>query len=151
MSKQIYATIQKSSKIAQSYYPEQLGHLMIVNAPWAFNMAWSAIKGWIDENTRSKIQILGTNYKAELLKHIEEDQLPDFLGGTNTTPLSKEPGPWQEYRIIDGHKRGDAVGIRKKSDGPGQPVFTPMDFEALPNYLLKDPQNSVNYSKNRHE
>ena len=47
--------VQYVSKIAQDYYPEQLGQLMIVNAPYLFSTVWSIIKGWLDEKTREKI------------------------------------------------------------------------------------------------
>jgi len=50
--------------------------------------------------------------------------------------LSENWGPWNEFDLVDGYKKGDVVGLRKKSDGPNGPVFTPKDFEALPNYLL---------------
>jgi len=56
---------------------------MIVNAPWVFTGVYSAIKGWIDEKTRKKIQIIGGGYKKDLLNDIDADQLPEFLGGTN--------------------------------------------------------------------
>jgi|TARA_B110001450_G_C17620291_1_gene480904 hypothetical protein len=47
--------VQYVSKIAQDYYPEQLGQLMIVNAPYLFSTVWAIIKGWLDEKTREKI------------------------------------------------------------------------------------------------
>lgn len=50
------------------------------------------IKIWLDEKTKNKITILGSSYKDELLKHIDADNLPDFLGGNskceNTDALS---------------------------------------------------------------
>ena len=39
---------------------------------------------------------------------------------------------------------GDVVGIRRKGDPSGK-LFTPLDFEALPNHRLNDPMNSVRY------
>ena len=47
--------VQYVSKISQDYYPEQLGQLMIVNAPYLFSTVWAIIKGWLDEKTREKI------------------------------------------------------------------------------------------------
>lgn len=55
-------------------------------------------------------------------------------------------GPWNDYEVVDGHKKGDVVGIRKKSDGPGGMIFTLADYESLPNKLLKNPNNSVKYA-----
>lgn len=116
--------------------------MYIINGPWAFKSAWSVIQGWLDENTRNKISIQGTSFKAELLKHIDEDQLPDFLGGNNTQSLKENPGPWNDYEIVDGQNKDDIVGIRKISDGPNGVIFTPLDLESLPNPQCKDPQNA---------
>lgn len=55
MNKRVYALVQLGSKIAQDYYPEQLGQLMITNAPWVFTGVWAVVKAWIDEKTRKKI------------------------------------------------------------------------------------------------
>ena len=44
--------VQYVSKIAQDYYPEQLGQMMIVNAPYLFSTVWAIIKVWLDEKTR---------------------------------------------------------------------------------------------------
>jgi hypothetical protein len=60
---------------------------MIVNAPFLFTGVFSMIKGWLDEETRKKIQILGGSYTKELLKYIDAEQLADFLGGKNTAKL----------------------------------------------------------------
>ncbi len=46
---------------------------MIANAPWVFTGVWAIVKGWIDEKTRKKIQIIGGSYKKELLKDIDAD------------------------------------------------------------------------------
>lgn len=91
---------------------------MITNAPWAFTGIWAIIKVWIDEKTRKKIQIIGGKYQKELLKDIDEDQLPTFLGGKNTHELVEDYGPWNDYEVVDGYKKGDVVGIRRKADGP---------------------------------
>ena len=102
---------------------------MIVNAPWVFTGVWTVIKGFLDEKTRKKIHIIGGSYKTELKKYVDEDQLADFLGGKNSSTLVDDVGPWNDYEIVDGYKKGDIVGVRKKSDGPNGPIFTPKDFE----------------------
>ena len=55
MNKRVYSLVQHASKIAQDFYPEQLGQMMIVNAPMLFTGVWALIKGWLDEKTREKI------------------------------------------------------------------------------------------------
>lgn len=72
--------------------------MYIVNAPMMFTGIWAMIKIWLDEKTKNKITILGSSYKEELLKHIDIDNLPDFLGGNskceNNDVLSLNIGPW---------------------------------------------------------
>lgn len=106
---------------------------MIVNAPWTFSTVWAVVKGWVDEKTRSKIQILSGDPLPELLKYIDIEQLPEFLGGKNQTELTDDHGPWTDFELVDGFNEDDIVGIRKKSDGKNGHIFTPKDFEALPN------------------
>lgn len=140
-NKRVQGLVKLGSSIAQDYYPEQLGQLMIVNAPWVFTGIWAVVKTFLDEKTRKKIMLVGGSYKKELLKYVDEDQLADFLGGKNTAKLIDNKGPWNDFEIVDGYKKGDIVGIRKKGDGPDGPVFTPKDLETLPNYLISDPEN----------
>lgn len=59
-------------------YPESLGHLFIVNPPWTFKAAWKIIHPWLHENTRQKIQFLGSNYKEEILKVVDAENLPEM-------------------------------------------------------------------------
>mmetsp|Transcript_8522 Transcript_8522/g.13122 ORF Transcript_8522/g.13122 Transcript_8522/m.13122 type:complete len:176 (-) Transcript_8522:58-585(-) len=133
MNKRVYSLVQQASKISQDYYPEQLGQLMICNSPYLFTGVWAIIKGWLDEVTREKIQILGGGYKKTLLKYVDEDQLIDFLGGTNTAKLEDDFGPWSDFEIVDGSNPDDKVGIRKK--GETELCFTPDDLLKLPNYM----------------
>ncbi|KAJ3148799.1 hypothetical protein HDU86_007354 [Geranomyces michiganensis] len=62
----------------QNYYPESLGHAMVVNAPWVFNGCWTIIKPWIDPVVVAKIHFIKS---AELEEHIDLGQLPENLGG----------------------------------------------------------------------
>ena len=50
--------------------------------------------------------------------------------------MEDNPGPWNDYEIVDGFNKDDIVGIRKKIDGPTGNIFTPLDLELLPNPLL---------------
>ncbi|KAI8071715.1 CRAL-TRIO domain-containing protein [Gongronella butleri] len=68
----------------QTYYPETLHRLFVVNAPSAFLVMWKVIKPWLDKRTLDKVHILGKDYKQDLLKYIDADALPEFLGGTCT-------------------------------------------------------------------
>ncbi|EGG07732.1 uncharacterized protein MELLADRAFT_28365, partial [Melampsora larici-populina 98AG31] len=67
--------------ISQDYYPETMGYLAIINAPYTFATIFKAIQPWLSKETISKINILGDNYISTLLEHIEEEDLPSYLGG----------------------------------------------------------------------
>jgi len=47
------------------------------------------------------MQLVGTNYQATLLKHVDRENLPEYLGGTSKATLLDDVGPWQEQAIID--------------------------------------------------
>ncbi len=39
------------TQIGKDYYPEVLGKLYIINAPYLFSTVWSGIKVFLDPNT----------------------------------------------------------------------------------------------------
>ena len=95
----VYSYMQQASAISQNYYPERLGKLYIINAPWGFSSVFSIVKGFLDPITVQKIHVLGSGYKAELLKQIDADQLPESLGGTCKCDGGCEhsdKGPWHD-------------------------------------------------------
>ncbi|KAK7399292.1 hypothetical protein VNO78_10473 [Psophocarpus tetragonolobus] len=68
--------------ILQDYYPERLGKLFIVNAPYIFMKVWQLVYPFIDEKTKKKIVFMEKNkVKSTLLKDIDESQLPEIFGG----------------------------------------------------------------------
>ena len=58
-----YNFVKPASEMAQDNYPEILGNMFIVNAPFLFTGIWAIVKAWIDEKTKEKIKILGGSYK----------------------------------------------------------------------------------------
>lgn len=108
---QVYTYVNQASVISQNYYPERLGKLYIINAPWGFSGVWSIVKGWLDPVTVKKIHILGGGYQKELLAQIPAENLPEEFGGTckcAADPNEKDAvkrdhpcwfsdaGPWKE-------------------------------------------------------
>jgi hypothetical protein len=81
LSREGYQFLKSLSSLSQAYYPELLGQLFVVNAPTLFAMAWAVISPWLHERTRAKIQIFKGSGKKELLKVIDEKDLPASLGG----------------------------------------------------------------------
>ena len=47
------------------------------------------------------MQLVGTNYQASLLKYIDKENLPEYLGGTSKATLLDDVGPWQTQSVID--------------------------------------------------
>jgi len=92
--------VKLASDIGQDYYPEMLGKMTIINVGMLFRAIWSMVKAFIDAKTQSKISLLKSSYKKELLELIDEDKLPKFLGGTCTCEnflygcLGSDIGPW---------------------------------------------------------
>jgi hypothetical protein len=98
---QVYSHLQKASALSQNYYPERLGRLYIINAPWAFKYVWTVIKGWLDPVTVQKIQILDSTYETELHKQVPKENLPKEFGGTCECPGGcqlSDMGPWKEEK-----------------------------------------------------
>lgn len=77
-----YSLLKLTAQSGGDYYPEVLGPYIVVNCPSFFSFIWAILKGLVDEKTRLKFKLLGSDYKDELLKLIDADQLPKFLGGT---------------------------------------------------------------------
>lgn len=78
----------------QDYYPEILGGCLIVNTPWGFSQIYAICKSFLNEKTRERINIVGSNPFQEICKHVDEHNIPEFLGGKNKTPLILDHGPW---------------------------------------------------------
>ncbi|OZC09224.1 CRAL/TRIO domain protein [Onchocerca flexuosa] len=70
-------------EVAEAHYPETMGLVLIARAPRVFPVLWTLISPFIDENTRKKFMInAGEPVISELRKYIEQQYIPEFLGGT---------------------------------------------------------------------
>jgi len=88
------------TKYDQDNYPEMLGRICIINAPTVFRWVWAVVKNMIDPRTQSKIEILGTDYVPGLLKHVDVESLPDWLGGKSKGSLIDDVGPWSDPPLV---------------------------------------------------
>ena len=89
--------ISDASSIGQDRYPETMGKFYVINAPWGFRTIWNFIKGWLDEATVAKIDILGSDYLKTLLEQIPIEHLPKEFGGKCECPGGcslSDAGPW---------------------------------------------------------
>lgn len=95
----VYSYVKSASAISQNYYPERLGKLYLINAPWGFSSVFSVVKGFLDPVTVQKIHILGTGYHTELEKQVPNENLPKLFGGTCECEQGcalSDTGPWQD-------------------------------------------------------
>ncbi|TXG54468.1 hypothetical protein EZV62_019724 [Acer yangbiense] len=68
--------------ILQDYYPERLGKLLILHAPYIFMTVWKIVYPFIDNNTKKKIVFVeDKKLKSTLLEEIDESQIPEIYGG----------------------------------------------------------------------
>jgi hypothetical protein len=111
----VYGYVQKASAISQNYYPERMGKLYLINAPWGFSSVFSMVKKFLDPVTVAKIHVLGSGYEKELLAQIPKENLPKQFGGScqcqGGCELS-DAGPWQDSQWVKPaawEKKGDNV------------------------------------------
>lgn len=88
LNMQSIAYMREILAIDQKYYPETLYKLFIVNCPWYFTALFSLFKPLIDARTKAKFNLLGSDYLAALLEHIDISQIPEYFGG------EAEDVPW---------------------------------------------------------
>ena len=93
----VYGYLKQTSAISQNYYPERLGKMYLINAPWGFASVFSVVKGFLDPVTVAKINVLGSGYHSELDKQVPKENLPEILGGTckcEKSCMLSDAGPW---------------------------------------------------------
>ncbi|KAH7322780.1 CRAL-TRIO domain-containing protein [Stachybotrys elegans] len=129
---QVYAYMRQASTISQNYYPERLGRLYLINAPWGFSTVWSVVKGWLDPVTVQKIHILGGSYQSELLKQIPAENLPKIFGGECECAggcENSDAGPWHDPQWSKPAKWQKDAEARKQAalqnTGAAEPAAAP--------------------------
>lgn len=135
----VYSYVRQASVVSQNYYPERLGKLYLINAPWGFSTVWSVVKGWLDPVTVAKINILGSGYKSELLKQIPAENLPKEFGGTCECAggcENSDAGPWREAEWAKPakweQKAGEKVIENKGSEIEKPEVTTGVESAPVP-------------------
>jgi CRAL/TRIO domain len=127
----VYGYLQRASAISQNYYPERLGKLYIINAPWGFASAFSVVKKFLDPVTVAKIHILGSSYQTELLQQIPRENLPALIGGAcecDAGCMFSDQGPWQDPQWVkppkwaQEEKKDDALDATQSSSGVPETV-----------------------------
>ena len=85
------------TRLDQEYYPEFLGDLLLVNAPWVFTAIWAVVSPMLGARTQRKVQVFGdSGYTQRLLEYIDAASLPTFLGGEDDGICPSGTGPWSD-------------------------------------------------------
>ncbi|EHK43881.1 uncharacterized protein TrAtP1_008319 [Trichoderma atroviride] len=122
---QVYSYVKQASVISQNYYPERLGKLFLINAPWGFSTVWGVVKGWLDPVTVKKINILGSSYQSELKKHIPAENIPKEFGGTCECEggcENSDAGPWHDPQWAKPAKWEQKAGATATATAPAPVV-----------------------------
>lgn len=69
-----YPLIKNLIWLLSRHYPERLGVCLVYNAPTIFSGCWAIIKGWLDENTSSKVTFVTS--EEDLCNYLIPDILP---------------------------------------------------------------------------
>ena len=102
---------------SQDNYPEVMGSLFIINAPWVFNIAWKMVRPLLHQNTLDKIHILGADYQKVLQRYIDPKHIPVEFGGQCTcggkgcVPLYNPEDDMTKVQVKAGGKYVHSVAI----------------------------------------
>ena len=116
MNKQIMDFVNKLTSVCSNYYPWIMDCIYFVNTSLVFKTIWAPCKYLYEYETRQRIFLLGFDYKKELLKKIDIQNLPKFFGGMcNCQPygcIFSNVGPWNEQKT-EGEKRREKNYLEK--------------------------------------
>jgi hypothetical protein len=84
-----FSQIKIAISLLQNHYPERLGMIYVINAPFVFTAAWRMIQPLLDERTRNKIDILGSDI-TKVYDNIEPSQLEPPFGTHEKFPIPDE-------------------------------------------------------------
>ena len=127
VNKSVYGIIQSGTECSSINYPDLSSEYLIINSSFIFTGVWAIVKGFLSESVKSKVQLIGSGSKTEkvLKERIDDEWIPEKLGGKCKANLKENAGPWNDYEIVDSEEKGATVGIRLISDGPDGKIFTP--------------------------
>eukprot|EP01064_Diplonema_japonicum_P027534 TRINITY_DN3998_c0_g8_i1.p1 TRINITY_DN3998_c0_g8~~TRINITY_DN3998_c0_g8_i1.p1 ORF type:complete len:402 (+),score=63.36 TRINITY_DN3998_c0_g8_i1:92-1297(+) len=74
--------LKAQAKQDQEVYPECLRKMYLINAPWGFSAAWSALKPFLNARTQDKITIQSTRQDGDpLSQYVSKGNIPVDFGG----------------------------------------------------------------------
>ncbi|CAF3470008.1 unnamed protein product [Rotaria sp. Silwood1] len=113
-----YQHIKFFINLIENYYPELLGQVIILNAPWIFYGCWTIISKWLNPTLRDEIRFVKN--EVELAQHIDPSALPRRLNGTQ--PDFEYIGPTANDDAMIATIRVDAQGKAKAQEAHQEAV-----------------------------
>jgi len=74
--------LQHAIRTYMANYPERLGKCVVVNAAYIFHQGWRMVSGWLDDRTRSKIEVVDDNGYSVIRRYMEDMYIPKRYGGS---------------------------------------------------------------------
>jgi hypothetical protein len=113
--------IQGMAATDSDHYPERLGKLIIINAPYVLSFAWKIISSFLDEVQKSKIKICASQSEwfPELLQLMDEDQIPEQYGGKEKNLSVEEAISSMDPPLTKASCLHDIQNVTKENSGPG--------------------------------
>ena len=96
LTKESQRILKAVTGFTQDNYPEMMGNMIIINAPYIFKVIYNIIKPMLSPRTQSKITVLGTRYLDKLLEYVDAECIPEKIGGTSKYTIFDDIGPWSE-------------------------------------------------------
>ena len=134
-------TFHRVAAAADAHFPETLGVLLIINAGGPFPALWAVGKTFVDERTRSKIEVFpspqsGANFFAPggwpaRVRQLMGGAFPEMLYPNARIPAVKEP-PWGMplWKLL-GYPGPVQPRVQLQPEAPASPVAPPTRKPAI--------------------
>ncbi|CAD7696725.1 unnamed protein product [Ostreobium quekettii] len=100
MTKEVRSVLARLTKVDSDNYPETLYHTCIINAPTTFRAIWAIVKPMLNKRTQGKIEVCPRDFLPSLRKWINDEDIPEYLGGKSKGTLIDDVGPWRSPELV---------------------------------------------------
>eukprot|EP00475_Leptophrys_vorax_P001024 TRINITY_DN1053_c0_g3_i1.p1 TRINITY_DN1053_c0_g3~~TRINITY_DN1053_c0_g3_i1.p1 ORF type:complete len:208 (-),score=65.74 TRINITY_DN1053_c0_g3_i1:20-643(-) len=69
-------------EVSAKYFPEMVEKFVIINTMAGFESGWKIVASFLEEEVRKKCIIVGTNFLEALSQDIDQELIPQELGGS---------------------------------------------------------------------
>lgn len=101
----------------KKYYPEYLGKLYVINLPWVAPYLYQAVQVFLDDVTKSRVQVVSGNVPEFLLERVDAANLPKEYGGSCDGVSCQHGGMGLDYPGLTG-----CVDVLDSSQLKGQEI-----------------------------